>query len=231
MIGRTSSKNQPDQKADVSGVLRVRRLKSNAATARNLVLKYPVHTDACHSLAFHRRTRTGKGIVKEGALAMFQPDEDGVLAEVSASSGRRLIACTVLYGLGALVLYVTFVAPPQLVLMAFMVALGGGALTLGEKMRRSATIKIIMTEDAIRTNTGLVLAPMDQIVSVDRGAFAFKPSNGFTLKLDAKQPRSWAPGLWWRLGRYVGVGGVVSAGQSKFMAEQISLRIALRDAK
>jgi hypothetical protein len=70
---------------------------------------------------------------------------------------------------------------------------------------------------------------MDGIRSVERGAFAFKPSHGFTLVMKEKQPRAWAPGLWWRLGRRVGVGGVTSAGQTKFMAEQIALRIEDRN--
>ena len=141
------------------------------------------------------------------------------------------MACVVIYTLGVLVLYVTFAEPPYFALMVFMLALGFGALILGEKLRRATLTKIVMTDAAIGTSDGVVLAHLDQIISVDRGAFAFKPSNGFTLKVETKQPRSWAPGLWWRLGRYVGVGGVVSAGQSKFMAEQIALRIAAREAK
>ena len=162
---------------------------------------------------------------------MFQPDEDGILAVVEASKGRRLMACAVIYGLGVLVLYITFTQPPSLFLMVFMIVLGVGSLVLGETLRRVTAAKIIMTEDTISVSDGTILAQMADIISVDRGAFAFKPSNGFTLKLDTKQPRSWAPGLWWRLGRYVGVGGVVSAGQSKFMAEQIALRVAAREAK
>lgn len=162
---------------------------------------------------------------------MFKPDEDGVLAVVEASGGRRVLACAVIYALGIVVLYVTFAEPPQFALMLFMIALGFGALILADRLRRATRTKIMLTANAIVSSDGTILAEMDQVISVDRGAFAFKPSNGFTLKLETKQPRSWAPGLWWRLGRYVGVGGVVSAGQSKFMAEQIALRIANRAAE
>lgn len=161
---------------------------------------------------------------------MFQPDVDGILAEVDASSSRRMMACGVIYLLGVMLIYVAIATPPTLVLMLIVLGMGIGAMLLGEKLRRATLTKIIMTEDAIISSDGTVLAQMDQIISVDRGAFAFKPSNGFTLKLETKQPRSWAPGLWWRIGRYVGVGGVVSAGQSKFMAEQIALRVVARRA-
>jgi hypothetical protein len=66
-----------------------------------------------------------------------------------------------------------------------------------------------------------MIVPIDQIRSVERGVFAFKPSNGFTIRLKSKAPAAWQPGLWWRAGRSVGVGGVTSSTPAKFMAEQI----------
>lgn len=161
---------------------------------------------------------------------MFKPDENGVLAVVGASAGRRIMACGVIYVLGMLLIYVALGDPPALPLLILVLGLGIGSLVLAEMLRRATRTEILMTEDALTSSSGTLIAKLDDIVSVDRGAFAFKPSNGFTLKLKAKQPRGWAPGLWWRLGRYVGVGGAVSAGQAKFMAEQIALRIAMRDA-
>lgn len=160
---------------------------------------------------------------------MFQPDKDGVLAIVTASPPRRVVACGIVYALGLLLLYVALANPPAFWLMVIVLAMGVAVLVLAEALRRATRTQIIMSVDTVSTSDGIVLARLDDIISVDRGAFAFKPSNGFTLKLKDKQPRGWAPGLWWCLGRYVGVGGAVSAGQSKFMAEQIALRIAKRD--
>jgi hypothetical protein len=161
---------------------------------------------------------------------MFQPGEDGVLAVVGASAGRRIMACGVIYVLGMLLIYVALGDPPALPLLILVLGLGIGSLVLADMLRRATRTEILMTEDALTSSDGIVIAKLDDVVSVDRGAFAFKPSNGFTLKLKTKQPRGWAPGLWWRLGRFVGVGGAVSAGQAKFMAEQIALRVAMRDA-
>ncbi|MEO9864951.1 MAG: hypothetical protein ABJO29_05675 [Yoonia sp.] len=162
---------------------------------------------------------------------MFQPDEDGILAVVGASAGRRIMACGVIYVLGMLLIYVALGDPPALPLLIIVLALGVGSLVLAEALRRSTRTEIFMSADALTSSDGTLIAKLDDIINVDRGAFAFKPSNGFTLKLKTKQPRGWAPGLWWRFGRYVGVGGAVSAGQSKFMAEQIALRIAARGAE
>jgi hypothetical protein len=162
---------------------------------------------------------------------MFKPDEDGILAVVGASAGRRIMACGVVYILGMLLIYVALAEPPALHLLVVVLALGIGSLILAEALRRATRSEIFLTKDAITTSDGMVIARLDEITNVDRGAFAFKPSNGFMLKMKTKQPRGWAPGIWWRFGRYVGVGGAVNAGQAKFMAEQIVLWIATRDTE
>jgi hypothetical protein len=161
---------------------------------------------------------------------MFKPDENGVYATVTASPARRLFAYGILFSLGALVLFTALSQPPSAPWLVLMVFFGVGALWLAERLRRATMLIIELTETEVRDSSGAVLALMDDIKGVDRGAFAFKPSNGFTLVMKTKKPRSWAPGLWWRMGRRVGVGGVTSAGQSKFMAEQIAFRLNDRDA-
>lgn len=160
---------------------------------------------------------------------MFQPDENGVYATVTASPARRLFAYGILFALGALVLFTALSQPPGPLWLIFMLIFGVGALWLAERLRRATSLVIELTETEVRDSSGVVLAHMDDIKGVDRGVFAFKPSNGFTLVMKTKRPRSWAPGLWWRLGRRVGVGGVTSAGQCKFMAEQIAFRLSSRE--
>ena len=156
---------------------------------------------------------------------MFQPDEDGIYALVQASPARRVFAYGVLFLLGALVVYVTLVQPPALHWMAFMLGFGFLMLWQAERLRRATMHVIELTDTELRDSSGRVLARIDEIHSVERGTFAFKPSNGFTLVLQTKKPRAWMPGLWWRYGRRVGVGGVTNAGQSKFMAERISMML------
>ena len=160
---------------------------------------------------------------------MLQSNEGGILATVGASPARRIFAYGVIFGLGALLIYTTLVQPPALGWLIFMLAFGGSMIVLAEKLRRATTSLLYLTEEGLCDEHGKVLATFDQMVSISRGAFAMKPSNGFTLVLSERVPRAWAPGLWWRLGRRVGVGGVTSAGQTKFMAEQIAQRISARD--
>jgi len=161
---------------------------------------------------------------------MAEMGKDGVIAVAGASPGRRILACGVVYGLGALLIYLAFVEPPALPLLIILVGFGCAILWLAETLRRVTRLQIVLRAEGLFVDNGMLLAEMDEIISIDRGALAFKPSNGFTLKLKSKHPRSWAPGVWWRFGRFVGVGGAVSAGQAKFMAERIALVLAQRDA-
>lgn len=160
---------------------------------------------------------------------IFEPDTDGVYVRMSASPARRLFACGVLYGLGVIVIYLALTRPPVIGWLLFLLALGVGVLVLADRLRRATRHEILLTQNDLRDDTGRVLARLDDVVAVNRGAFALKPSNGFTLITAQSGARAWVPGMWWRMGRRVGVGGTMPAGPAKFMAEQIALIIAKRD--
>ncbi len=156
---------------------------------------------------------------------MFQPDQDGVYARVQASTGRAVFSYGVLFALGAIVLFTTLTQPPAVHWMIFMLGFGVTMLWMAEKQRRASKLEIILTEDEVVDSEGRVLARIADIESLSRGAFALKPSNGFTMVTRDKGTRVYVPGIWWRQGRRVGVGGITGAGQTKFMAEQIALKL------
>ena len=160
---------------------------------------------------------------------MFNPEKDGVYARVTASKPRAVVSYIVLFGLGALVLYITLVQPPALFWMIFMLCFGVLMLWVAEKQRRAARLEIVLTADAVTDTQGRVLARVEDIVGVSRGALALKPSNGFTIVTKGIAPRAFNPGVWWRLGHRVFVGGITGAGETKFMAEQIALMLKKRD--
>ena len=153
-----------------------------------------------------------------------------VLARVRPTLARRGLALAMLYMLGALLLYLAFSTPPaSLAWLAFLTLAGLGALALGEAMRRATVHEITLTDSAVIDTAGRTLCHLDEVAEIDRGVFAIKPSNGFVLRLRTRRGFAWAPGLWWRIGRRVGIGGVTPAGESKFMAEMIAERLAGRD--
>lgn len=156
---------------------------------------------------------------------MQNANEDEIIATIQASALRRLFAYGTVFILGSMLIVLAFVQPPALGWQIFLIALGAGSLVVAERLRRATMLGLVLTERELRDTSGHVLAELTNIRSIDRGAFAFKPSNGFVLRLHTAQPRVWAPGLWWRFHTRVGVGGVTGAGPAKYMAEQIALRI------
>ncbi len=157
---------------------------------------------------------------------------DEVLATVRASTPRRGFAIVVLGCLGLMLIYLAFTAPPAgLGFQVTLIGLGMSSLWLTNRMWVVTQRAIELTASELRLSDGTVLTTTEAIESIDRGMFAFKPSNGFTLKLAKKAPRGWHPGMWWRFGRRLGVGGVTPGAQTKIMADVISAMIMSRSSK
>jgi len=110
---------------------------------------------------------------------MVQLGEDGVLAVAYASPGRRLMACGVVYGLGAFLIYITLMQPPALGWLIVMLALGLWVLWVAERLRRATRDSLIWRAEGLYDGQGTQLAALDEITGINRGAFAIKPSNGF----------------------------------------------------
>ena len=153
---------------------------------------------------------------------------DEILAVVEASAIRRWLGIGMLVALGGMSCYVAFATPPEPAWQGFLIGVGLLALWVAERLRRATASRLELTRDALHDSSGAVLARVADVVTVDRGMMAFKPSNGFVVTTRAPGPRGWRPGLWWRLGRRIGVGGVASAHQTKAMAELLSAMVAER---
>ncbi|WP_370400840.1 hypothetical protein [Sulfitobacter sp. JB4-11] len=159
-------------------------------------------------------------------------DENEVLATVRASAGRRLLGLVSLAVLGFLLIYIAFVRPPELIWQMFLIGVGAAALWMADAMRRATASRVELTPKGLRDGDGTVIAAIDDIEGMDRGFFAFKPSNGFLLKLRAGtgEGRMWRPGLWWRMGRRIGIGGMTPGNQTKFMSDILAAMMAERES-
>ncbi len=156
--------------------------------------------------------------------------------QIAASPLRRGMATAVLVGLGGLLLWVAVVSwsgaaggSGDLFRLALAV-IGAGAVLAALRLRQATQACIVLSALGVSDDAGRVLAPLDNILGVDRGPFAFKPSNGFALRLARAMPAGWAPGLWWRFGRRLGVGGVLGRAETKAMAEMLTMMLADRAA-
>lgn len=164
-------------------------------------------------------------------MTLTDTDPEKILATIKASQGRRFLGIGSLWVLSLMVIYVAIVQPPEFGWQVFLIALGGVSIWIAEQMRKSTAVTLELTRVELRDSAGAVLARVDDITGLDRGMFAFKPSNGFLLRLRTSQPRAWRPGLWWCLGARVGVGGMTPAHQAKFMAEVIAALLVERDGE
>lgn len=132
--------------------------------------------------------------------------------------------------LGAVLLYLAAVYPPtDLGWRLFLIVLGLAALFLGMRGWHGSSVAILLDDGGLRQEDGTIIAPLSEIASVDRALFTFKPSNGFIIRLHSPLGRAWVPGMWWRLGKRIGIGGVTSGAETKIMADALSMMVAARD--
>lgn len=102
-------------------------------------------------------------------------------------------------------------------------------LYLAFRIHKSGRHGVLLTEAGLTDTNGNAICTIDSVTGVDRSFFAFKPSNGFLIRLNTSLPLAWHPGLWWRIGKRVGVGGITSAATGKAMSDALSLLLAKRD--
>lgn len=142
------------------------------------------------------------------------------------AAGRRALAVGVV-GLLGILLGAVAVQPGITLPARPILALGGVAALWAAWRVWCATASVITLSDAgLFDGQGRQIARLDDIASVDRGTFAFKPAGGFLIRLHHPAPPAWVPGMWWRRGRRIGIGGVTHPAMARAMADQIALRIA-----
>ena len=157
------------------------------------------------------------------------PDRPTVLARLRPSPPRRLVGVALLAVLGTALVWIALADPPASFGWAvFLLGFGAASLWLAVRMWQVTGQGLVLTREALRDQHGVAVAHVAQIRAVKRGVFAFKPAGGFTLALTEPDTRRWAPGLWWRLGRSVGVGGVTHRHEARYMAEVLDALIAER---
>jgi hypothetical protein len=152
-----------------------------------------------------------------------------VIATLVPSPPRRWLAIGFTGALGVICLSLVLFRPPgELAWIVLLIGLGAACLWLSRRLAAATRTRLELTEAGIQDGEGRVIASMDRIASVERGTFALKPSNGFLVRLSEPGERAWQPGLWWRLGRRVGIGGVTPSAQGRIMADALAALVAER---
>lgn len=151
-----------------------------------------------------------------------------LIARLRMGGARRVVSITMMVFLGLLILWLSFGATMGAGWRVFLFAFGGLCLFGAWSVRAATAHDLLLTREGLSDESGRVLAPLDNIESLNRGIFAAKPTGGFVLRLKEPMPFAWAPGAWWRVGRRLGVGGSLKGLEVKAMAEMIELVLADR---
>ncbi|MEO0386896.1 MAG: hypothetical protein AAF281_05120 [Pseudomonadota bacterium] len=155
---------------------------------------------------------------------MAKPVPDAAIALLKPTVGRRIAGAFFQGALGVLILGLgTTVAGlgPQIAL----IAVGGVMLWQTLILFRATEVGIVLTETGLYEETGREIAAFEAIGKVDRSFFAIKPSNGFLIVLKEPAPRGWRPGVWWRIGRRVGIGGTTNGRAARELADILAFKL------
>lgn len=161
---------------------------------------------------------------------MATPDPFGpILAVLRPSPARRLFGVGILGALGFVVITMAMRHPADAFgWTLFLLAFGLLTLWMAWRLWQATAQGLILTATGLHTEAGETIALLGDMAGIDRGILAVKPAGGFSVVLRSSGARAWYPGLWWRIGRRVGVGGVVSRHDCQFMATKIAGLIAAR---
>ena len=151
-----------------------------------------------------------------------------VIAKLEASPVRRGLALFVMMLLGFLLLYLAITTYASFFHKVFLVVVVAAVFFMARAMQRGTSGHIELRDTGLFFENGRCLTLIDDITRVERGAFAFKPSNGFVVSLTQKTHRAWVPGLYWAFGTKIGIGGVTAPSDAKFMADSLAVLIAGR---
>lgn len=165
---------------------------------------------------------------------MSRPPPTHVLLRLHPSPIRRITGVVMLAAFGVMAAVAGTEMPPDRMALRIGLPLAAlGLFWLAWRTWRATARGLELTPDALReADTGRVLAEVAAIAAVDNSAIAlFKPAGGFVITLRQPARLAWAPGLWWRLGRRVGVGGTTPRVEAKAMAAMLAEMARRRSAK
>ena len=151
-------------------------------------------------------------------------ESEEILLEIRPSAFRRWLALLALLILAGVLLALAIGDVPDLWRL-FFAGVAAWVFWSGYKLRMATSEGLVLTRQGLSTTSGRMLAAVGNIDRVERGVFAFKHSNGFLVRLKEPEENGWAPGLWWKFGRRLGVGGTLSGGQSRALADLLAMQV------
>ncbi len=149
-------------------------------------------------------------------------ESDGIILSIGPSPARRYFAVICFVALAIVLIGLVVQGSAGIVWQAVFLGKAIASLLGAKRLYQGTDDEIELTRQELRTKSGRVLTTIENVRVVERGPFAFKPSNGFLVRMHAPCGKGWAPGLFWQRGTYLGIGGAINAGHTRAMAEAIT---------
>lgn len=158
-------------------------------------------------------------------------EQEGYAAEIRRPAAMRWLVLIALISLAFICGVVAVVAIERSPVTMVLMGVGAlGTLVVARALMANRATRVIFDGERLLDDTGVEICLLEDIAKVERGFALFKPSSGFVLALHAPRARGWAPGLWWRVGRRVGIGGATPSRAGRNMADAITAALAGKNA-
>ena len=88
-------------------------------------------------------------------------------------------------------------------------------------LKRYSKVGFLINQSGLFNLDGSVICEIGDIERIDVSPYTFKSANGFIVILKTKSSFKSIPGLYWRLGKRISIGGLVSKNESKFLSQTL----------
>ena len=85
-------------------------------------------------------------------------------------------------------------------------------------LARYSNVGFLINEIGLFNLDKSLICKIEDIEKVDVSPYTFKAANGFIVLLKTKNSFKAIPGLYWRLGKRISIGGLISKSESKFLS-------------
>ena len=152
---------------------------------------------------------------------------DTVISRLRPSMARRVLAAGANGALGLMILWLVAMTSGRApMLMLVLLILGALSIGFAVLVWRATAKGLVLTSAGLQEEeTGRVLFRLEDVDKIERGLLHWKPAGGFAVVTSKPLGRAWVPGLWWRAGRRVMIGGATNGGEAKAMADLMRAEI------
>ena len=85
-------------------------------------------------------------------------------------------------------------------------------------LKKYSKVGFLINEQGLFNLDKSPICKMHEIDRVDASPYTFKSANGFIIILKTKNSFESVPGLYWKVGKRISIGGLVSKNESKFLS-------------